>query len=51
MKRWCAVFLGFSLFGLAEVALGQGTLSQTFLRRYNLDAMQGGLAISLKFCF
>lgn len=46
MKRWCAVFLGFSLFGLAEVALGQGTLSQTFLRRYNLDAMQGGLAIT-----
>ena len=25
---------------------GQGALSQTFLRRYNLDAMQGGLAIT-----
>ena len=31
---------------LFQVALGQNTLDQTFLRRYNLNDMQGGLAIT-----
>ena len=31
-----------------QIAQGQGALSQTFLRRYNLDAMQGGWPLPLR---
>ena len=46
MSRHCAWFLLILMVCAANQGQGQGALSQTFLRRYNLDAMQGGLAIA-----
>ena len=46
MNRFGAFLYLMLLFCAALESQGQGTLNQTFLRRYNLDAMQGGLAIT-----
>ena len=46
MNRHCTPILMVVLLCSSMVAQGQGGLTQTFLRRYNLEAMQGGLAIT-----